>query len=101
MSEVAQPALPQAPVLAAPPQPDYKTMYEALLADQRKQAVKKPNAVTAGLSHVGAAVASAFTSPEVVKAEKSLAVLALTRLVITLGASAASVDVLLHAVGVK
>lgn len=49
------------------------------------------------LKKIGTAIAAAFTSPEAVKAEKSLAALVITRLLITLGASAAIVDIVVKA----
>jgi hypothetical protein len=49
------------------------------------------------LKKIGASVAAALTTPEAIKAEKSLAVLALVRLAILLPGAAALIDVLVKA----
>ena len=51
------------------------------------------------LKKILAGVAAAFTTPEAVKAEKTLAVVVITRLIITLGGTAAFVDVVAKLLG--
>lgn len=81
---------------------DTKNLVASLQANQGAQvptAPKAPNKVLAGLKKFAASVASAFTTPEAIKAEKSLAVVALTRLAILLPSAAVLIDVLSHALG--
>jgi hypothetical protein len=49
------------------------------------------------LSRVGRAVLAALTSPEAVKAEKSIAVLVVTRVLLAVGASAGLVELAVKA----
>lgn len=70
---------------------------DAKIAELEAQlkAAQKPSAwagVKAKLGKAAAAVVAAFTSPDAVKAEKNLAVLAITRLLLMVGAGAATSD---------
>lgn len=51
------------------------------------------------LKKLGASIAAAFTTPEAIKAEKYLAVVALTRLAILLPGVAVLIDLLVKALG--
>lgn len=53
----------------------------------------------AGLKRVGAGILAAFTSPEAIKAEKSLLALALTRAAVLVPAAAVLIDLLVKALG--
>ena len=94
MSEVAPPTLEdlQAQLAAA----------KAALA--ASTAPKTPSKFVTELQKIGASILAAFTSPNVVKVEKSVAGLVITRLVITVGASAGFVSLvgaILHAFGIN
>lgn len=70
---------------------------DARIAELEAQlkAAQKPSgwvSAKARLGKAGAAVVAAFTSAEAVKAEKNLAVLAATRLLLMVGAGAATSD---------
>lgn len=53
----------------------------------------------AKLKKVGASIAAALTTPEAIKAEKSIAIIALTRAAILVPASAVVIDVIVKALG--
>ena len=52
----------------------------------------------AKLQKVAASIAAAFTTPGAIAAEKSLAAIVTTRLLLSLGASAALIDLIVQAI---
>ena len=55
--------------------------------------------MTASLKKFGASILAALTTPEAVKAEKSLAVIALTRAAILVPSAAVVIDIIVKALG--
>jgi hypothetical protein len=72
---------------------------DAAQAASLPAAPKKPSKTVAILKKVGASLLAALTTPEAVKAEKSLAIVALTRALILLPGAAVIIDVILAALG--
>lgn len=60
---------------------------------------EKNTGVKATLKRIGAGILAALTSPDAIKAEKSLVALALTRAAILVPAAAVLIDILVKALG--
>ena len=95
---------------AAPTLDDYNRLKQQLEAAQAAldaataQPQKKPNPVTTEVKKIGRALWAAVASTDAVKREKSLAVLIITRLLISAGAADGTVklvQLILSGLGVK
>lgn len=99
MTEVAPEVAPVPPTIE-----DLQAEIVALRAAQTPKAPKTSSKFSVEVKKILQGIRAAFTSPDAVKAEKSLAALVITRLLLTVGASAATVSLagaILHAVGVN
>lgn len=96
--------------MTTPVQPTYEELAQSnaqLQAEVAQLTTPKPPSKPAaaaaatgkGVKKFLASLASAFTTPEAIKAEKSLAVVALTRLVILLPSAAIVLDIILKSLG--
>jgi hypothetical protein len=83
---------PETKVSSTPIPSDPRDAQIAKLQAQLAQATaKQPSKFKAGFTKFLAGIASAFTTPDAIKAEKSLAVIAITRILLAVGATEGAV----------
>lgn len=88
--------------------PDYKALYDAKLIEVaqlqqqldeiRSEKSKPKNRVVAAAKKFGASVVAVFSTPDAIKAEKSLAVVALGRAAILVPSAAVLIDIAVKAI---